>query len=576
MTIRPLILGTALGLASLAAPVSAQSASARSDSVAYFTRQHAAVLPQLLESEDRLFYASLFEALEAKNWDRFEVLLAQRPDGPLHGTALATYFLDPASPRIELARIEDWLQRFPRNPMAEDIVRLGRTRGLSWTPDLPRERSLSRQPGLTRRTLPSTVNDGSMPGNVSGAILERIKNDDPDGARLLLDGVDASLSPAARAEWRQRVAWSYYIENRDAEAFAMAQLVSQGSGAWVAEGNWVAGLAAWRLGDCNRAGQNFNAASQGANNPELKVAAHYWAARSLVRCRQPQLANAHLRSAARYDETLYGMLASEQLGKALPADHTAPDLTQEDWRRISGEPAVREAVMLAEIGRRDIADEVLRWQVRYGDPQDFAALTRLARALGLAGAQTYMAYNAPRGQESPPNLRWPVAYHTPHGGWRIDPALAFAHALQESNFRERVVSPANAIGLMQIRPIAAREYASSINMSAGADLKDPRNNLAFGQRTLEALAQAGYTQGTLPKVMAAYNAGPTPVSRWNSEINDQGDPLLWMESIPYWETRAYVAIVMRNYWMYLRQADAAAPSRTDLAENDWPQFPRTR
>ena len=93
---------------------------------------------------------------------------------------------------------------------------------------------------------------------------------------------------------------------------------------------------------------------------------------------------------------------------------------------------------------------------------------------------------------------------------------------------------------------------------------------------LQALADAGYTRGHLPKVMAAYNAGPTPVSRWNSEINDQGDPLLWMESIPYWETRAYVAIVMRNYWMYLRQADAAAPSRTDLAENDWPLFPRTR
>merc|ERR1711969_459496 len=112
-------------------------------------------------------------------------------------------------------------------------------------------------------------------------------------------------------------------------------------------------------------------------------------------------------------------------------------------------------------------------------------------------------------------------------------------------FRERVVSPANAIGLMQIRPIAAREYAGSINMSANADLKDPRTNLAFGQRTLEALAQASYTNGHLPKIMAAYNAGPTPVSRWNSEVNDQGDPLLWMESIPYWETRSYVAIVMR-------------------------------
>ena len=52
--------------------------------------------------------------------------------------------------------------------------------------------------------------------------------------------------------------------------------------------------------------------------------------------------------------------------------------------------------------------------------------------------------------------------------------------------------------------------------------------------------------------MAAYNAGLSPITRWNTEIRDGGDPLLWMESIPYWETRGYVSIVMRNYWMYER------------------------
>ena len=232
--------------------------------------------------------------------------------------------------------------------------------------------------------------------------------------------------------------------------------------------------------------------------------------------------------------------------------------------------------MLAEIGQREQAENDILWLVRTGDPDDFGALARLARALGLTGAQNYMAYNAPRGEATHPSLRYPVTFRAPVGGWRVDPALAFAHALQESNFRERVVSPAGAIGLMQIMPITRREYAASINMSAGADLKDPAVNLAFGQRTLEALGSANYTQGKLPKVMAAYNAGPSPVMRWESEIRDQDDPLLWMESIPYWETRGYVAIVMRNYWMYLRQANALTPSRTDLAENDWPLFPRVR
>ena len=566
------LLAAALGGSILSSPATAQG----SDSLAYFTRSHAAVLPQLLSGDDQLYYRSLFEAIEAKNWDRVEVMLGERTDGPLHGSVLAAYFLHPESPRIELPRIEAWLARYASLPEAEAIIRLGRTRGLENAPTLPRERQLVGQRGVTKRMRPRTVSDGSMPDGVQSAILDRISNDDPDGARLLLDGVDASLSSEARAEWRQRVAWSYYIENRDAEALAMAQLVGQGRGAWVAEGDWVAGLASWRLGDCENAADYFRRSAAASANGSLTAAAHYWAARALIRCRQPEKADEQLRGAARFSETLYGMLAHEQLAQTLPGDHASPDLTQDDWRRLQNEAVVREAVMLAEVGRRDLADEALRWQARRIEPSDFPALTRLARALGLAGTQTFMAYNAPRGTSSPANLRWPVAYHQPTGGWRVDPALAFAHALQESNFREGVVSPANAIGLMQIRPIAAREYAASINMSAGADLKNPAVNLAFGQRALQALADAGYTRGHLPKVMAAYNAGPTPVARWNSEINDQGDPLLWMESIPYWETREYVAVVMRNYWMYLRQAEAVAQSRTELAQNQWPQFPRTR
>jgi soluble lytic murein transglycosylase-like protein len=73
--------------------------------------------------------------------------------------------------------------------------------------------------------------------------------------------------------------------------------------------------------------------------------------------------------------------------------------------------------------------------------------------------------------------------------------------------------------------------------------------------------------------MAAYNAGLTPVTRWQYEVRAGNDPLLWMESIPYWETRSYVAIVMRNYWMYERQAGADSSSRAALAANAWPMFP---
>ena len=573
MILRPLA-AAALAASALAsaAPVMGQG-----DSVDYFTRSHAAALPQLLSADERGYYASLFAAIEARNWDRVEVMLAGRSEGPLHGAALAAYYLHPESPRIELPRIEAWLARYAQLPQAEAMVRLGQTRGLENPPRLPGARDLVRQPGSSKRIRPGTINDGTMPASVRAAILEHITNDDPDGARLLLDGVDATLSPQARAEWRYRVAWSYYIENQDAQAWALADTVrDNGSGPWVAEGDWAAGLAAWRLGDCDKAAEAFQRSAAVSTNPNLTAAAHYWASRALIRCRFPEKSDEQLRGAARFPETLYGMLAHEQLGRELPETHAQPDLTEADWRRLRDEDAVQQAVMLAEIGRRDEAADDLVWLVRTGDPDDYPALSRLARALGLTGAQTFMAYNAPRGEGAHPSLRYPVTFRTPVGGWRVDPALAFAHALQESNFRERAVSPAGAIGLMQIMPITQREYAASINMSSNADLKDPAVNLAFGQRTLESLSTAGYTQGRLPKIMAAYNAGPSPVARWESEIRDAGDPLLYMESIPYWETRGYVAVVMRNYWMYLRQADAPAPSRIDLAENDWPQFPKVR
>ncbi|MEO9625173.1 MAG: lytic transglycosylase domain-containing protein [Qipengyuania citrea] len=573
MILRPLA-AAALAASALAsaAPVMGQG-----KSVDYFTRSHAAALPQLLSADERGYYASLFAAIEARNWDRVEVMLAGRSEGPLHGAALAAYYLHPESPRIELPRIEAWLARYAQLPQAEAMVRLGQTRGLENPPRLPGARDLVRQPGSSKRIRPGTINDGTMPASVRAAILEHITNDDPDGARLLLDGVDATLSPQARAEWRYRVAWSYYIENQDAQAWALAETVrDNGSGPWVAEGDWAAGLAAWRLGDCDKAAEAFQRSAAASTNPNLTAAAHYWASRALIRCRFPEKSDEQLRGAARFPETLYGMLAHEQLGRDLPETHAQPDLTEADWRRLRDEDAVQQAVMLAEIGRRDEAADDLVWLVRTGDPDDYPALSRLARALGLTGAQTFMAYNAPRGEGAHPSLRYPVTFRTPVGGWRVDPALAFAHALQESNFRERVVSPAGAIGLMQIMPITQREYAASINMSSNADLKDPAVNLAFGQRTLESLSTAGYTQGRLPKIMAAYNAGPSPVARWESEIRDAGDPLLYMESIPYWETRGYVAVVMRNYWMYLRQADAPAPSRIDLAENDWPQFPKVR
>jgi soluble lytic murein transglycosylase-like protein len=530
--------------------------------------------PRQLSDADRTFYRNLFAAIDAQDWTEVQTMLAQNPDGLLSPIATAEYYTAANSPKVSLEQIRVWLRTGGRLPEAAQLGRLALARGATAMPDLPAEHAFYARSSTPRRVRPPSVQEGTMPNEVRQAILDRITNDDPDGARALLDGVDALLSSAARAEWRQRVAWSYYIENRDPQALALAQTVSDGSGAWVAEGDWVAGLAAWRLGDCATSGASFQRAAKGAQNPELRSAAYYWASRAALRCRHPERSAELLRGAAAATETLYGMLAAEQLDKRLPELVDTADFTASDWRRLKDSDNVRVAIALTEIGRDDLASEVLIHEAKLADPKDFGPLSRLARELSLPQTQLYMAYNAPDGANPDPASRYPAPKWAPFDGWQVDPALAYAHALQESAFRASAVSPADARGLMQITPITIRQHAPRLGLSAGqVNIFDPATNLAFGQENLEMLRDSPATRGELPKIMAAYNAGLTPVTRWNTQVNDQGDPLLYMESIPYWETRSYVATVMRNYWMYERQARAPSSSRTALAENAWPMFP---
>jgi soluble lytic murein transglycosylase-like protein len=539
----------------------------------YFTARLQAGPPQQLDQSERAYYSLVFAAIDRGDWAAVEALLAQR-DGLLHPVARAEYYLAANSPRVELPQIEAWMARGHRLPMAAQMGRLALTRGALSMSGLPQERTLYPVGTAPKRVRPRTIEDGTMPAEVRQQILDRISNDDPHGARQLLDGVDALLSPEARAEWRQRVAWSYYIENMDPQALGMARSVAQGRGPWVAEGDWAAGLAAWRLNDCATAGAHFERAATGAANAELRGAAYYWASRAALRCRQPERSALLLRSAAVNDETLYGMLAAEQLGQKLPERLASADLTDADWRRLRDSENVRIAIALAEIGRDSLSSQVLLHEARIGNPENYAALTRLARELGLPQTQLYMAHNAPSGAAPDPASAYPTPKWVPVTGWQVDPALAYAHALQESNFRAAAVSPADARGVMQITPITVREHAPRLGMNASqVDIFDPGTNLAFGQRNLQMLRDSSATQGHLPKIMAAYNAGLTPITRWNYEIRDMGDPLLYMESIPYWETRSYVSIVTRNYWMYERQAKAPSTSRVALAQNAWPAFP---
>ena len=216
---------------------------------------------------------------------------------------------------------------------------------------------------------------------------------------------------------------------------------------------------------------------------------------------------------------------------------------------------------------------MLRHQAKIGAPSEHHALIQVAKRLDLPAAQLWLANNGQWGARSDATDRYPNPSWRPVNGWRVDPALAYGHIVQESAFRRTAVSHAGAIGLMQVTPATAQTVSRNRGLAYGnGTLTDPRYNLEFGQSVLELYRGSSGTAGQLPRVIASYNAGPLPVARW-AGINDKGDPLLWIESIPYWETRYYVPAVLRNMWVYQGLNHESTPTLKDLAQHRWPAFP---
>lgn len=532
-------------------------------------------IPSQLKRSQSEHYRALFKAMGGNQWDVAKNLIADAPKGPLKSIAQAEYFLAANSPRAELGPLLVLVNEAPHIPQAAQLGRLAKKRGAQLLPDLPQRRNLSYVPGLPIRKKPGAIKSDNGANAIRGQILGFIKNDSPQSAEELLSETADILSSDARTELEQRVAWSYYIENDDKSAKRMAQKAQKGSGPWVVHADWVAGLASWRLKDCQTASAAFDNVGRRAGNADLQAAGLYWGARSDIVCGQPQKAQGKLQTAAKRSDSFYGLLSAQTLGMDIANMKSRAGFAKGDWKTLRRHDNVKSAIALVEIGEESLADEVLRHQARIGNSNDHAALLKLARELNLPRTQLWLAHHAPRGFKPDAQARFPAPKWKPDGGWRVDPALVYAHTLQESAFRSKAVSPANAIGLMQVRPGTAGDIARANGKRfEKAQLFKPSTNLEYGQSYLEYLSDSSITGGKLPKVAAAYNAGPGSVQRWNNEIQDNDDPLLYMESIPYVETRGYVSIIMRNYWMYEKQAGIKSASLKSLAQNKWPSFPK--
>ncbi len=525
-----------------------------------------------LDGKEKQQFVSIYAAIRSANWAEAAKLIDAAPKGPMAAMARAELYLAPNSPRVEAAQLQALLQAAPYLPQAEQLERMATKRGAENLPVRPGTQRFSYRGSAPKRDMPENVIVDGI-GAVRDAIQISIRNDDPAAAEAILTEKGSALTEAARTELGYRIAWSYYIENDDQNAKRLAAIARSGSGDWAVQANWAYGLANWRLKDYAAAFTAFDQVSRSASNDELKAASLFWSARAATASRQPQQVQSRLQNAAQLPETFYGLLASEALGME-PLALKQAKATKLDWEALKREGNVQIAVGLTQIGENKLADETLRYQARIGDARKHGDLAQLAGQLNLPATQLWMGHYGPSGDRQDALMRYPTPSWQPTGGWRVDPSLVFAHSLQESQFRTDVVSAAGARGLMQVRPGTANDMARARgNSFTAADLDRPTVNLEYGQSYIEKLRDSGATGGLLPKVIAAYNAGPTPISRWNDEIHDNGDPLLYVESIPYWETRGYVSIILRNYWMYQIRSGKSPASMTGLAQYLWPRFP---
>jgi soluble lytic murein transglycosylase-like protein len=516
-------------------------------------------------------WRGVFDAIDAGNWASARAGIAALPPGTLTALAKAELYTAKGSPVVDLAAIEALLAEAPDLPQADQLARMAVSRGATTAPMIvPTRRlvSLGAPPGRYRAR---PVAGEPYADQLRNALESLVKANDAAGAEAQLVIYAPQLSFEARAEAAQRVAWIYYVLGLDGDARRVVDTWRPGAtGEWASHAAWVSGLASWRMNDCEAASRAFQQSAALAAQRELRAGALYWAARAEQACRRPRSVAPLLKAAAGSPESFYGLLARETLGMetALPAD---PDAGR--GPSIDHLANVQRARELVRIGEPALAEQIIRHQAKIGSPSEHQALIRLAKQLDLPALQLWLASNGQPGARASAADRYPNPNWTPVRGWRVEPSLAFAHAIQESRFQPRAVSPVGAVGLLQVRPGTASDMARATGMPfAQSQLSQPTYNLEFGQSFIETMRRNSATAGQLPRVIASYNAGPLPVGRWAS-INDKGDPLLWMESIPYWETRYYVPAVLRNMWVYQGLNRQPTPTLKAMTEHRWPAFP---
>jgi len=204
----------------------------------------------------------------------------------------------------------------------------------------------------------------------------------------------------------------------------------------------------------------------------------------------------------------------------------------ETWRmRRGGEPP------------KDSGDLLVEGKLRQGVGDDWTGLGQLEKAAFMLKPEQCSLL--PQLEHALHPRRFPEAFAPAAEQQQLPLSLLLGVAKQESRFTPAVQSSAGAVGLLQLMPATAAELAG--NSLSTEELQEPKRNAELGAQYLRAMLDQW--DGDPLATVASYNAGPGAVQAWQTPDRSLF-PEVWVEAIPYAETRIYVKKVLGNAWSY--------------------------
>lgn len=340
------------------------------------------------------------------------------------------------------------------------------------------------------------------------------------------------------------------------------------------EALWMAGFSSYKQNKYEASASLFRRLAYGVpRNSKYFSKAAFWAAKSYEKAGRDSMSRVFLNLATQDENSFYAQVAAETLGRERVWLWHEPKIRPQDEKFLFNDPLVRRVIALFQIGEHDLAQKELKL-IHSRVPYDMdESLLALASQLKLPNIQMTLAKNLKERQ---------VVFHSglypepsawkPRGGYTVNRALMHAVMRQESAFKPSVKSRAGARGLMQLMPNTAKFIRRKHNrpIHSRHALLNPNINMSLGQDYLNYLMAE--MDGNIIQVITAYNAGPGNVRKWLKKDIGKGDPLVFIESIPFKETKKYAKYVLANLWMYNDRYKQETNGLEALARNKWPIY----